>query len=122
MRTALLVLPCTLLALTACGGGDNAPVAAGGPVTVKASDDACDVGRTELSAGKNVFTITNTGSKVTEVYVYGPDDKVVAEKENIGPGLRFDVSATLTPGTYDIACKPGQTGDGIRTPITVTAS
>jgi iron uptake system component EfeO len=45
---------------------------------------------------------------------------VVAEVENIGPGISRDMSADLAPGTYEVACKPGQTGDGIRAPLTVT--
>jgi uncharacterized cupredoxin-like copper-binding protein len=42
--------------------------------------------------------------------------------ENIGPGLTRDLSVTLTGGKYEVACKPGQTGDGIRTKITVTGA
>ena len=45
---------------------------------------------------------------------------VVAEVENIGPGTSRDMTADLAPGTYEIACKPGQTGDGIRAQLTVT--
>ena len=45
---------------------------------------------------------------------------MVAEVENIGPGISRDLETDLAAGSYEIACKPGQTGDGIRTPITVT--
>ncbi|MFD0574464.1 cupredoxin domain-containing protein [Kitasatospora gansuensis] len=44
---------------------------------------------------------------------------MVTEVENIGPGTSRDMPVKLTPGTYEIACKPGQTGDGIRKRITV---
>ena len=30
--------------------------------------------------------------------------------------------STLSAGTYEVACKPGQTGDGIRTTVTVTGA
>ncbi len=120
MRPPVLVLPllATALVLTGCGSGDDGPAAAGGAVTVTASDDACELSRTEVEAGKNVLSITNTGAKVTEVYVYD-GDKVVTEKENIGPGISYELTVQLSAGSYEVACKPGQTGDGIRTTLTV---
>ncbi len=121
MRAAVLLLPTALLAVTACGS-DPAPVrdAAGGPVAVRAADDACELDRTELAPGRNVLQITNDGSQVTEVYVYGEGDRVVTEKEDIGPGTTYELTTQLDAGEYVIACKPGMTGDGIRTPITVS--
>ncbi|MCW2613902.1 MAG: lipoprotein [Frankiales bacterium] len=120
--TTLLVLPCALLALTACGSEDDTPAAAGGPVVVTASDDACELDRTELSAGRNVFAIENTGSQVTEVYLYAAGDRIVTEKENIGPGISYELTTQVPEGEYVVACKPGMTGEGIRTPITVTGA
>jgi iron uptake system component EfeO len=91
---------------------------------VTAEDRACTVARTDLAAGPVSFAVTNKGSSVTEVYVYGRDgdeyDKIVAEVENIGPGTSRDLEATLSAGSYEIACKPGQQGDGIRSRVTVT--
>jgi uncharacterized cupredoxin-like copper-binding protein len=70
--------------------------------------------------------VTNDGSKVTEVYVYAKSGdaftKVVSEVENIGPGTSRDLDADLSAGTYEVACKPGQKGDGIRQKITVTGT
>lgn len=78
---------------------------------------------TDLPAGPTTFEVTNTGSSVTEVYVYGEENgeytKVISEVENIGPGTSRDMAVDLASGTYEIACKPGQTGDGIRTEFTV---
>ena len=125
----------SLLALTAlaaapvaagCGGSSEGSAASGSEVSVRASDTACEVARTTLDAGSTTFAVRNSGSKVTEVYVYGAKDgaftKVVSEVENIGPGTSRDMTVTLAGGTYEVACKPGQTGDGIRTKITVTGS
>ena len=123
-RPALVVpaLLCLLAApvLAACGdsSADTSP-----SVSVEASDDACKVGATTLEAGKVTFEVTNKGSKVTEVYVYGEKDgaftTIVGEVENVGPGTSRDLSVDLGGGTYEVACKPGQTGDGIRTKVTV---
>ena len=81
---------------------------------------------TELEAGDLTFAVKNTGNKVTEVYVYAEDDgaftKVVSEVENIGPGTSRDMDVDLAAGSYEVACKPGQSGDGIRQKIAVTGS
>jgi uncharacterized cupredoxin-like copper-binding protein len=125
-RPALAVpaLLCLLAApvLAACGDSpDDSP-----SVAVEASDDACTVGATALEAGPVTFEVTNKGSKVTEVYVYGEQGgeftKVISEVENVGPGTSRDMSVDLGGGTYEIACKPGQTGDGIRQKITVSGA
>ena len=120
-RTAPIVL--LALALAGCGGqATSTPSASGDAVRVSAGDKACEVSRTSLSAGATVFSIENTGSQVTEVYLYGEGDKILAEKENIGPGISYDLTAQIPAGSYDVVCKPGMTGDGIRTPITVAAA
>lgn len=108
------------LALTACS--DSGPSSGGGSVAVTATDTACTLGRTDLAAGRTTFAVKNGGKDVTEVYVYGAGDKVMAEKENIGPGLSASFVADLPAGMYEVACKPGQKGDGIRTSIHVSGS
>ena len=115
MRPALLALPLALLALPACSSSDDGT---GTPVAVRATDSTCEVGTTTLPVGKASFTITNGGTKTTEVYVY-QGKKVVAEKEDIGPGTTAKMGVDLKAGSYEVACKPGQKGDGIRTPVTV---
>ena len=69
------------------------------------------------------FTVSNTGSKVNEFYVYGEGDQIIGEVENITPGLTrtFHVEVA-SPGTYQTACKPGMKGKGIRADFTVTGS
>lgn len=125
IRTAAVVaaISATAAALTACG--DDA-ARKGDGVAVTATDTTCAVASTSLPAGKVTFAVTNKGERTTEVYVYGRQGdaftKVVAEVENVAPGLSRDLTATLAGGTYEIACKPGQTGDGIRTRITVSAA
>jgi iron uptake system component EfeO len=123
-RPLLLVAPLLLgAALTACGG-DSGSAGSDTEVKVTAGDDSCKLSDTDLPAGDTTFAVTNDGSKVTEVYVYARSGdaftKVVSEVENIGPGTSRDLDVDLAAGAYEVACKPGQKGDGIRQPITVT--
>ncbi len=94
--------------------------AAADAVKVNATDTACEVSRTTFPAGHVSIDIANKGSKVTEVYVYAAGDKIVTERENIGPGTKATITAEIKAGTYEVACKPGMVGDGIRQKITVT--
>ncbi|MEU7753547.1 iron uptake system protein EfeO [Micromonospora sp. NPDC049101] len=109
--------------VTACSGGDkDDPAVAGGPIAVKATDTACEVGTTDLGAGTATFKITNSGAKVTEFYVYADGDRVLGEVENIAPGLSRELHVELPAGTYQTACKPGMSGKGIRGALKVSGS
>jgi iron uptake system component EfeO len=121
-RPALLaVLALAALSTAACASSDDdGGSEAADTITVSSTDDACEVDTTELPAGTSRFEITNAGSKVTEFYVYGEGDRVMAEVENIAPGLSRDLLAELPAGEYEAACKPGMIGDGIRQDLTVT--
>ena len=120
---ALLALT-TLLAVSACGSDDGSGSSSGdGTITVTSSDDACELSATEAPAGPVTFEVENTGSDVTEFYVYGENDRVLSEVENIAPGLTREMTVELTEaGTYTTACKPGMVGDGIRAEFTITGS
>jgi plastocyanin len=111
-------MPFVLVLAVACGGKSGG--SGGTAVAITASDSACAVAKTTLAAGKTTFRVRNTGSDVTEVYVYTSDNVVVTEKENIGPGTEATFTATMAAGHYQVACKPGMQGDGIRTDIEVT--
>lgn len=112
------LLACGVLALTACSSTASDKDA----IAVTATDTQCRVAQTELTAGDLTFRVTNDGGDVTEVYVYTESGDVEGEVENIGPGTSRNLNVNLTAGDYEVACKPGQKGDGIRTPITVTGS
>lgn len=124
LLTLLVAAP---LVLAACNGEDDTRGDGGSggsePIAVTASDDGCDVAVTEAPAGTIVFEVTNTGSKVTEFYLYAEGDRIMGEVENIGPGLSRDFHVEVAEGgTYETACKPGMVGDGIRGDFTVTGS
>jgi iron uptake system component EfeO len=113
----------TALALAACGGGDSSSAGSDGgadDIAVAATDEACDVASSDLEAGVHQFTVTNTGSKVTEFYVYADGDRVMGEVENIAPGVARDLRVELPAGDYEATCKPGMVGDGIRSDLVVT--
>jgi len=105
-------------ALVACGS-DGATTGAQ-TIKVSAGDTSCDLSISTIAAGVTRFEAKNVGGKVTEVYVYRPDESIVAEKENIGPGTSATFTADLSAGEYQVACKPGQKGDGIRKALKVT--
>jgi iron uptake system component EfeO len=121
---ALAVLPLSMV-LGACSlteSNEKDPKSAG-PIDVTSSDDACKLSATEVGSGTVTFRVKNTGSKVTEFYLYAEDGKqIIGEVENVGPGLTRDLLVTASPGTYVTACKPGMRGDGIRGDLTVTDS
>ncbi len=96
--------------------------AAGDKVSVTATATECLVSETSLSSGTTTFQVTNKGTDVTEVYVYGEGDKVMGEVENVGSNTSRDFTVDLGAGDYEVACKPGQKGDGIRTAITVSGT
>ncbi|GAA0456613.1 iron uptake system protein EfeO [Streptomyces olivaceiscleroticus] len=123
LRSSTIAAITAAAALTAAGCAAKSEVAGtgkAGAVQVTASDDACKVSRTKFPAGHVRLAVENKGSKVTEVYVYAPGDRIVTERENIGPGTKAAITAEVKAGAYEIACKPGMKGDGIRQKITVT--
>ncbi len=108
--------------LTACGKKADQSAVAGGSIKVTATDTTCEVAKSTLDAGTHVFTINNTGAKVTEFYVYAAGDRVMGEVENITPGLSRELRVELPAGTYQASCKPGMIGTGVRTTLTVAGS
>ncbi|WP_029430654.1 iron uptake system protein EfeO [Blastococcus sp. URHD0036] len=115
-----LLAALTAAACSSDDGGSGSSGDAQDTIAVAASDDACDVDASELPAGTHEFQITNSGSQVTEFYVYADGDRVMAEVENIAPGVARPLLVELPAGDYETVCKPGMVGDGIRNALTVT--
>jgi iron uptake system component EfeO len=112
------------LALAGCGGsGSDAAAGAGkasDAVAVTATDTTCTVATTELTSGTHRFTVTNTGSKVTEFEILAAGGRILGEVENVAPGVARSLLVHLAAGTYQAACIPGMVGDGVRSALTVT--
>lgn len=122
VRLSVVTAAATAAALTAVTGCAEKSDAKGGDggINVTAKDDSCEVSKKEFPAGHVELAIENKGSKVTEVYILFPDDRIVSERENIGPGTKQKLTAEVKAGSYEIACKPGMKGDGIRQQVTAT--
>ncbi|GLZ81774.1 lipoprotein [Actinorhabdospora filicis] len=109
-----------VLGLAACGDKADDKGGASNEIAVTATDSECKLDKTQLSTGNYTFVVENKGAQVTEFYIYGENDVIVGEVENVAPGLTRKLSVPLKSGTFQGTCKPGMVGDGIRTPITVT--
>jgi iron uptake system component EfeO len=122
VRLSVVTAAATAAALTAVTGCTEKSSAQGDDsvIAVTATDTKCEVSKKEFPAGHIELAIENKGSKVTEVYILFPDDRVVTERENIGPGTKQTVTAEVKAGDYRIACKPGMKGDGIRQDVKAT--
>ncbi|MFE7772484.1 iron uptake system protein EfeO [Streptomyces sp. NPDC057445] len=122
VRLSVVTAVAAVTALTAVTGCAEKSDAKGGDgaLAVTAKDDSCEVSKKEFPAGHVQLDIDNKGNKVTEVYILFPDDRIVAERENIGPGTKAKLTAEVKAGDYEIVCKPGMKGDGIRRPVKVT--
>ncbi len=70
-------------------------------ITVTAS--ACEPNELTVPAGKRSFEITNTSDRPVEWEILD-GVMVVAERENIAPGLKATLDARLVPGDYAITC------------------
>ncbi|MBW9210287.1 EfeM/EfeO family lipoprotein [Mumia sp. zg.B21] len=107
------------------GCTDNRPADAGDArsLDVVSTADGCELSATKAPAGNLRFSVRNDGSEVTEFYLLASDGlRIVAEIENIGPGLTRDLVVTAPEGDYVTACKPGMKGEGIRDDFAVTPS
>lgn len=111
-----------LIVLAATGMGACSSKATEGVIAITATNDTCKVAEANLKAGKSTFAVKNNGGDVTEVYIYAKGDEVKGEVENVGPGTSRSFAANLVAGSYEVTCKPGMKGDGIRTPLTVTGA
>ncbi|WTP57136.1 iron uptake system protein EfeO [Streptomyces phaeochromogenes] len=116
------VTAAALAAVTGCTEKSDASSGDDRVVKVTATDSKCEVSKTKFPAGHIQIDVENKGSKVTEVYLLFPDDRIVTERENIGPGTKQKVTAEVKEGDYRIACKPGMKGKGIRQDVTATGS
>ena len=115
-------MPAAVLPLTLAACTDNNAAAAAVPSRspVRPTPARCPP---DDQGGNITFAIQNDGTQVTEFYLLAEDGlRIIAEVENIGPGLTRNLVVTAPAGNYTTACKPGMQGDGIRAGFEVTDS
>ncbi|MGW9172830.1 iron uptake system protein EfeO [Streptomyces decoyicus] len=118
---AALAAATAVTAVAGCAAKNDGKGGGGkGTIEVTATDSSCELSAKEFPAGHVRFAVQNKGSKVTEVYVYAPGDRIVTERENIGPGTSAEITAEVKAGSYEVACKPGMKGKGIRQKVTAS--
>jgi iron uptake system component EfeO len=111
------------LVLSSCAGAASPAPAPDGSIAVSSTNDGCKVSTTEVPSGNITFAVKNDGDQVTEFYLLADDGlRIVAEAENIAPGITRNLVVSAPAGKYTTACKPAMQGDGIRAAFTVTDS
>ncbi|MFF1514383.1 iron uptake system protein EfeO [Streptomyces sp. NPDC058305] len=121
VRLSVVTAAATAAALAAVTGcTEKSDAKNGDAIQVTAADAKCDTSVKSVPAGQVTLKIENKGAKATEVEILFPDDRIVSEKENIGPGTKYTLTAEVKAGSYQIACRPGMKGLGVRQKLTVT--
>ncbi|MGZ4664316.1 MAG: iron uptake system protein EfeO, partial [Frankiaceae bacterium] len=72
-----------------------------------------------ITAGGTTFHVTNSGAAAVSELEVLQGDRVLAEKENLAPGLSGSFSVALDPGEYTLYC-PGAATE--KTTLTVVAA
>jgi iron uptake system component EfeO len=97
---------------TGTGSGGSAGTAAdsgtSSTVNIDLTAQGCAPRPAKIPAGPVDFNVTNSGAgSVSEAELRTADlGKILAEQENLTPGLSGSFSLTLQPGTYKVSC-PG---------------
>jgi iron uptake system component EfeO len=88
-------------------------------VAIELTDDGCTASPASIPAGPATFEVTNrNATKVTEVELI-QGEQIMAEKENLAPGLSGTFSLNLKPGRYQLYCPNAKTE---KTDVTVTGT
>ena len=81
------------------------------PVQIELTDAGCPK-RLEVPAGTTEFEVKNVGADAVSEFEILDGHKVVAERENLSPGLSGSFRAALQPGTYTTYCPGGDREKG----------
>lgn len=106
--TALALAGAGLLAAAGLGAfwfaaRTNPPEVVEGEIAVTVTDTVCEPAELTVPAGRTTFRIHNASDRPLEWEILD-GVMVVAERENIAPGLNSTLAERLKPGVYDITC------------------
>jgi iron uptake system component EfeO len=73
------------------------------PINVTVTDKGCEPNSLTVTEGKSTFAIKNASRRALEWEILD-GVMVVEERENIFPGFTQTLSATLSPGEYQMTC------------------
>ncbi|MGV9824269.1 MULTISPECIES: iron uptake system protein EfeO [unclassified Gordonia (in: high G+C Gram-positive bacteria)] len=110
----------TIAGLAGCSNGsdDSSSSSEAKTVKVEMTNDGCKVTPDKVAAGPITFEISNTNAAAVSEVELLQDGKILAERENIAPGMAAtSFSHKLDGGTYQLYC-PGATNE--KTTFTVT--
>src|SRR5512147_2072482 len=109
------------MGLAACSSSATGTSAIAGArtVTVTLLDSGCRPEPVSVTAGATTFRVTNSGAAAVSELEVLQGDLVLAEKENLAPGLSGSFSVSLAAGEYTLYC-PGAATE--KTPLTVTSA
>ena len=111
------------LAAAGCGSDSESSAAASDEnarvVEVRLVDSGCEPAKLTLAAGATTFDVTNDGADAVTEFEILDGDRVLAEAENLAPGLSGQFSLTLRPGRYVLYCPGGTSAE--RGTLIVTA-
>ncbi len=110
-----------IVGVAACSSSDDGDSSsATKTVTVEMTNDGCKVTPDKVDAGPITFEIKNTNAAAVSEVELLQDGKILAERENIAPGMAAtSFSHKLDGGTYELYC-PGATNE--KTTFTVTGT
>jgi high-affinity iron transporter len=111
-----------VVALGACGSSASSGAGAKNvkTVAIKLVKAGCSPSKLSLPAGPTKFDVSNDdASAISEMEILDKGDRIVAEVENVPPGLSGSFSVTLQPGTFALSCPGGTDHDG-KGALTVT--
>lgn len=110
-----------IVGIAGCSSSDDDASSSGTAtktVKIEMTDQGCKVTPDKVEAGPITFEIANTNAAAVSEVELLQDGKILAERENIAPGMAAtSFSHKLDGGTYQIYC-PGATNE--KTTFTVT--
>jgi hypothetical protein len=95
-------------------GSDGAKV-----ISVVGTDTACTPDVKSVEAGKIWVKFTNSGTKISEIYLETAKGDKLAEVERITAGKSGGFSFEVKSGSYQLSCVPGMGDNQIQVPLTV---
>ena len=117
----LLVVPLASLVLTGCqkvatdeGGGKQSDRT----ISITVADAGCTAEPTTITSGPTTFKVENPDAKtVNEAELISSAGRILAERENLSPGLSGSFSLNLDAGEYSIYC-PGAQNETVTFKVT----